>query len=198
MAFKMKGSAFKLNNVATKSALKQKVDHASIHGGAEDKKYDLLSAEGDYNFVGGSLPSANVVKHKKGNYLKGTLNDQFADRHEKSYILKNFGNVSKMSRRELLDAKRDYYNYLNLDGNKPEIIDDTKKEVVKQPVVSANQKGEEPTEFTKHVRKGYFNKGGGSDYLANRPNPSDYDSAADFTAAVKEWELTNPELSKNQ
>ena len=69
MAFKMKGSAFKLNNVATKSALKQKVDHASTHGGAEDKKYDLLSAEGNYDFVGGSLPSANVVTHKKGNYL---------------------------------------------------------------------------------------------------------------------------------
>ena len=198
MAFKMKGSAFKLGNIATKSALKQKVDHASIHGGAEDKQYDLLSEGGDYDFVGGSLPSANVVTHKKGNYLKGTLNDMFADRHEKSYILKNFGNVSNMSRRELLDAKRDYYNYLNLDGNKPKGTEDIEKEVVEQPVVSANQKGEEPTELTKHVRKGYFNKGEGSDYLANRPNPADYDSAADFTAAVKEWELTNPEITKNQ
>jgi len=198
MAFKMKGSPIKLGSIATKSALKQKVDHASIHGGAEDKKYDLLSAEGDYDFVGGSLPSAAVVKHKKGNYLKGTLNDMFADRHEKSYILKNFGNVSNMSRRELLDAKRDYYNYLNLSGNKPEIIEDTKKEVVEEPVVSANQKGEEPSEYLKAVSKGYFNQGEGSEYLANRPNPSDYDSAADFTAAMKEWELTNPELSKNQ
>ena len=194
MAFKMKGSPLQRNfNIGVKSPLEQKVDHASIHGDAEDKKYDLLSEGGDYDFAGGSLPSANVVTHKKGNYLKGKLNDQFADRHEKSYILKKFGNVSNMSRRELLDAKRDYYNYLNLDGNKPEIIDDTKKEVVKQPVVSANQKGEEPSEFYKAVNKGYFNKGEGSDYLANRPNPSDYDSAADFTVAMRKWEMTNPE-----
>ncbi len=93
MAFKMKGSSYKMGGHKTKatmaymknmkSPLEQKVDHASIHGDAEDKKYDLLSEGGDYDFAGGSLPSANVVTHKKGNYLKGKLNEQFADRPKK-------------------------------------------------------------------------------------------------------------------
>jgi len=43
MAFKMKGSAFKLNNVATKSALKQKVKHQEIKDRLKGE--DLTEAE---------------------------------------------------------------------------------------------------------------------------------------------------------
>ena len=43
MAFKMKGSAFKLNNVATKSALKQQASPMKVAGG---KYVDVIDEEG--------------------------------------------------------------------------------------------------------------------------------------------------------
>ena len=50
------------------------------------------------------------------------------------------------------------------------------------------EKGEEPTELTKAVSKGYFNRGQGSEYYKNRPQPSDFDNAEDYANAMSKFD----------
>tara|TARA_R110001599_G_scaffold163389_1_gene352803 strand:+ start:538 stop:1278 length:741 start_codon:yes stop_codon:yes gene_type:complete len=151
----------------------------------------------------GTASGFNTARTKgKGDKMRfEPRNDGYSSRHEKEWIHDQVGgryqDLKNISRKELLRLQNEFYNLYK--GGTPVVDGGTfnagkEKEVAEeQPLVSANQKGEEPSEYLKAVNKGYFNKGEGSEYLANRPSPSDYDNVADFTAAVKKWELTNPE-----
>ena len=55
------------------------------------------------------------------------------------------------------------------------------------------EKGDTPTEYDKAVSKGYFKQGQGSEYYKNLPQPSDFDKAADYVAAMTKY---NEEFKK--
>ena len=148
------------------------------------------------------MPYAKVKQSKKGNYLKGSGGgDPFADRHEKSYILKKHGRPSEMSRRELLDAKRDYYNYLQLSGGgggRVEEMEASEKPIIeastaKPTVTTIHEKGPgTQSEYSKAISKGYFGKGEGSEYISNMPRPEDFGSFEEYNTALRKYKMDNP------
>jgi hypothetical protein len=50
------------------------------------------------------------------------------------------------------------------------------------------EKGDDPTELTKAVSKGYFNRGQGSEYYKNRPVPSDFDVPGEYVEAITKFD----------
>tara|TARA_R110002020_G_scaffold410352_1_gene620089 strand:+ start:254 stop:817 length:564 start_codon:yes stop_codon:yes gene_type:complete len=185
MGFKMKGSPIKLGNIATKSALKQ----STITNDNTEKIDDKY------------LPSdlSTVETNRKGNMFKKRKGSHGSSGGEVAWMRDTYGPrfLQNASKKEMRNARMAYFDLIQASSSGDPYTEEstTEESTTEKPMIKTiHEKGEDKrSELAKALDKGYFNIGEGSEYLSNRPSPSDYDNAADFTAAVKEWELTNPE-----
>lgn len=207
MAFKMKGSSYKMGGVKTKQTM------------AYMKKSPLEAAKPDYPDIDGDGNTTESMKKAAADkkspleqkiedkYLDSDLStgvsksgDRFEQRQgstgsstgEVRWIRDNFGR--NLSRKQLMEAQREYFALVSRDSEgDPKSSNVNETPVVEPNKVQREDKGvDNQTEFSKAVNKGYFNKGKGSEYISTMPKPENFATFEEFEAAKRKHEMDNP------
>ena len=199
----MKGSAFKLNNVATKSALTMKSPlhqnpnliipslkdkFATTVQGQDNNTYRdnaTLNVLDPFNNPDGAAARHNAIATQqtkgkgKNKYYSGNVRGQAA------WIRKNFGHGFQNDKK----AMRAFYQAHNQDQD---VVEETP--VVENQVQREDKGVDNQTEFSKAVNKGYFNKGEGSEFVSTEPKAEDFATFEEFEAANRKHEMDNPNV----
>ena len=185
---KMNVSPFKIEEEEMVEEQKEQVGGKVIEGTGE---HSMLGFATDHGYYG---PKAF---DKSGN-------PKWSSTEEVQWIREKYGPTHRLSKDDLIAAKKDFYQtnppagYEFVEGQgviKSSDIEKEGEEVVRDMegnIIEAKKEetvGPRKSEFTKSIEKGYFDHGeGASELYQNRPRPGDYDSAEEFSAAIKVWE----------
>ena len=175
MAFKMKGSSYKMGGVKTKATM------AYMKSPLEQKIED--------KYLSNNL-SSEVAK--SGDRFKQKPDSLGSSTGEVRWIRDNFGR--NLSKKQLREAQQEYFTLVSRDSEgDPKSSNVNETPVVEENQVQREDKGvDNQTEFSKAVNKGYFNKGKGSEYISTMPKPENFATFEEFEAAKRKHEMDNP------
>ena len=210
MAFKMKGpSLYRKDPVSPMkqdNSLSEYDEQGNFTGNVLPTASDELK-DNRYITSGGEFTSRPMSSNerKQANYAtmftkgKGD-NLRYGDKMipgRKQWIRENYGRG--LSRKEQVEAEKAFYKaHPPSSFRVPTSSGGERPQQGTQPVektqtrrYAIEEKGDTPTELTKAVSQGYFNRGQGSEYYRNRPEPSDFsgpNAAEDYVNAMTKFE----------
>tara|TARA_R110001599_G_scaffold105102_1_gene266147 strand:- start:27 stop:647 length:621 start_codon:yes stop_codon:yes gene_type:complete len=203
MAFKMKGSSYKMGGVKTKATMAYMKSplHQNpnlIIAGLKDKLATTSSLQDDGTYKDNAtlnvLDPFNGVK-KSADYnaiatqsTKGKGKNKYYDKRvigQAQWIRENFGQGHQNNKKAL----RAFYQAHNQDQD---VVEETP--VVENKVQREDKGVDNQSEFSKAVNKGYFNKGKGSTFISTKPKAEDFATFEEFQAANRKHEMNNPGL----
>ena len=202
----MKGSAFKLGGVqgtsGHSSALKQASTVHSAGPGKEGFEHDV-----EANYQPQSKNQASLARYGQM-FTKGRGdNTRYGDRlipGRVQWIREKFGR--SLTKKQQKKAEIAYYQAhpptkttYEAKGEAPAVRKDamSEKSTTEKPMTKAiHETGKDTrSELNKSLRKGYFNKGEGSEYIATRPRPEDFGTFEEYQAALRKHEMDYPNVN---
>jgi len=172
-----------------KSALKQKVveldDQSTI-------TYDHDKLDDKY------LPahSGQIEVNRKGNMFKKRKGSHGSSGGEVAWMRDTYGPrfLQNASKKELRNARMEYFDLMQGSSSNKS---NTEESTTEKPMTKAiHETGEDTrSELNKSLRKGYFNKGEGSEYIATRPRPEDFGTFEEYQAALRKHEMDYPNVN---